>query len=125
MWRRNFHCFAVIDFTLSPIYNKFGSYNHPPNGVKTFKATFYSSSQLIIFVSDEWKVFKRVKHLWVLNFHKNNAFSVIASNGIIFEIFQPIGVELLRTNVSMLKKFSCNENHNEHIFTVCNVVAES
>ena len=32
-----------------------------------------------------------VKHLWVLEFHKNNAFSAIASNGIIFEKFQPIG----------------------------------
>ena len=36
--------------------------------------------------------FKRVKHLWVLKFHKKNALSAIASNGIIFEKFQPIGV---------------------------------
>ena len=39
--------------------------------LKTFKATFYSSSQLIIFVNDEQKV---------------------ASNGIILGKFQPIGV---------------------------------
>ena len=38
------------------------------------------------------KVFKRVKHLWVLKFHKNSAFSAIALNGIIFEKFQPIGI---------------------------------
>ena len=64
--------------------------------LQTFKATFYSSSQLIIFVNDEQKValkvFKRVKHLWILKFHKNNAPSAITSNGIIFEKFQPIGV---------------------------------
>ena len=64
--------------------------------LKTFKATFYSSSQMIIFVNDEYKValkvFKRVKHLWVLKFHKNNAFSAIILNGIIFEKFQAIGV---------------------------------
>ena len=52
--------------------------------LKTFKATFYSSLQVIIFVSDEkkvaLKVFKRVKHLWVLKFHKNNAFSAIKLN---------------------------------------------
>ena len=36
------------------------------------------------------KVFKRVKHLWVLKFHRNYAFSAIASNGIIFENFQPM-----------------------------------
>ena len=64
--------------------------------LKTFKTTFYSSSQLIIFVNNEYKaalkVFKRVKHLWVLKFHKNNAFSAVISNDIIFEKFQPIGV---------------------------------
>ena len=46
--------------------------------------TVYSSSQLIIFVNEEWKVslkvFKRVKHLWVLKFHKNNAIREISTN---------------------------------------------
>ena len=64
--------------------------------LETFKATFYSPSQLIIFENDEQKVplkvFKRVKHLWVLKFHKNDALSAIALNGIIFEKFQPEGV---------------------------------
>ena len=65
----------------------------------TFKATFYSSSQLTILANHEYKValkhvkvFKRVKHLWVLKFHKNNTFLAITPNGIIFEKFQPIGV---------------------------------
>ena len=37
---------------------------------------------------------KSLKELntWVLKFHKNNAFLAIASNGIIFEKFQPIGI---------------------------------
>ena len=38
------------------------------------------------------KVFKRDEHLWLLKFHKNNAFSANTSSSIIFEKFQPIGV---------------------------------
>ena len=48
--------FSKTSTPLGPIYKKFGYYDHPPKGVKTFKETFYSSSQLIIFVSDELKV---------------------------------------------------------------------
>ena len=61
--------------------------------LKTFKATFYSSSQLIIFVNEEYKValkvIKRVKHFWVLKFHKNSGFSAITWNDINFERFNP------------------------------------
>ena len=64
--------------------------------LKTFQTTFYSLLQLIILVNNEQKValkvFKRVRHLWVLKFHKNNTFSDIASNGTIFDKFQPICV---------------------------------
>ena len=64
--------------------------------LKTFKATFYSSLQLINFVNDEQKValkvFKRVKGLWVLKCYKNNAFLAVVSNVIIFDKFQPMCV---------------------------------
>ena len=44
----------------------------------------------LITIFDVWRLqnFIRVKHLWVMKFHKNNAFSAIASNGIIFEILR-------------------------------------
>ena len=64
--------------------------------LKTLNATFYSSSQLIILMNDEYKValkvFKRVKHLRVLKFLNNNAFLTIASTGFIFEKFEPFDV---------------------------------
>ena len=84
--------------------------------LKTFKATFYSSSQPTIFVNDEkrvaLKVFKRVKYLWVLKFYKNNAFSAITSN---FEKFQPIGVLTITTvfsaTLEMIPLLSWTELH--------------
>ena len=45
-----------------------------------------------IWIRPVLEVNKTVKHLWVLKFHKNNAFLAIALNGIIFEKFQPISV---------------------------------
>ena len=67
--------------------------------LNTFKATIYSSWQIIIYVKDEYKIVLKVFK------SKNNALLAIASNGIIFEKFQPIGVELLRNTLKYIKKY--------------------
>ena len=58
--------------------------------IKDFQGNFLFIVATDYYVNDECKVslkvFKIIKHLWVLKFHKNNAFSAIASNGIIIGV---------------------------------------
>ena len=59
--------------------------------------------QMIIFVNDEKKValrvFKRVKHLWVLKFYKKNAFTVALAKSLV--VAMPVEKDIFVLRISL------------------------